>query len=132
MTPFKFIIAMENDTKAEGYITEKVFLAGLSGAVPIYRGHPSCSFMLNPDRVIDVSSCGDDVAKAVRKTIRKMKQFIESPPDFSTTSLLRKPDVLEWFTFPPHRTLHDKFKRFVEKQCLMTEHETSFGPLSQA
>jgi hypothetical protein len=114
LSDFKFVIAFENDTSIAGYITEKVFLAGIAGAVPIYRGHQSCAKMLNRARVIDVSLCGDNLEKAVKKTIKKMKQFMEAPPDFTTTSLLCIPDALEWFTMPPHRTLHEKFKVWLD------------------
>jgi hypothetical protein len=111
---FKFVIAFENDTDTAGYITEKVFLAGIAGAVPIYRGHDSCVDMLNPHRFINVSNCGDNLEKAVRKTIKKMKQFEMAPPDMTTESLLKIPDVLEWYTYPPHRTLHEKFKLWLD------------------
>ena len=87
---------------------------GIAGAVPIYRGHESCVEMLNPNRFIDVSMCGDNLEKAVKKTIKKIKQFMVAPPDFTTESLLKIPDVLEWSTMPPHRTLLEQFKLWLD------------------
>ena len=48
--PYKFVVAFENDD-APGYVTEKLGLAFLAGAVPVYWG-PSTDHIFNGDAYI--------------------------------------------------------------------------------
>ncbi|NDB82569.1 MAG: alpha-1,3-fucosyltransferase [Alphaproteobacteria bacterium] len=48
----KFVIAYENTSLVEGYITEKPFQAYFSGAIPIYNGHKSVIEDLNKNAII--------------------------------------------------------------------------------
>ena len=48
----KFVIAYENDGSYPGYITEKVFRAYFSGAIPIYYSHPSSQDDINLEAII--------------------------------------------------------------------------------
>ena len=76
--PYKFVVAFENDD-APGYVTEKLGLAFLAGAIPIYWG-PSTDHIFSNDSYIrcdDLEACarrvkrldGDDVSyERVRNT----------------------------------------------------------------
>ena len=48
---FKFGLALEN-TKAEGYVTEKILNVILGGAIPIYYGTDDIFSLFNRDRII--------------------------------------------------------------------------------
>lgn len=54
MSHYKFVLAIEN-TKTESYVTEKLFYALDSGAVPIYFGAPNVWDFVPPHSVIDGS-----------------------------------------------------------------------------
>ena len=55
--PYKFVIACEN-TRLQGYITEKIVSAMLAGAIPIYYGAPDIAEHFNPKSFIDASVVG--------------------------------------------------------------------------
>ena len=66
---FKFVVAFEN-TATPGYVTEKLALAFLAGAVPIYWGHSdSATMIFNASAFIDCSlyssldACADEVRR---------------------------------------------------------------------
>lgn len=52
MSHYKFVLAIEN-TVAESYVTEKLFYALDSGAVPIYFGAPNVHDFVPPNSIID-------------------------------------------------------------------------------
>ncbi|MCD7466956.1 4-alpha-L-fucosyltransferase [Datura stramonium] len=54
MSHYKFVLAIEN-TRTESYVTEKLFYALDSGAVPIYFGAPNVWDFVPPNSVIDGS-----------------------------------------------------------------------------
>lgn len=54
MSNYKFVLAIEN-TKTESYVTEKLFYALDSGAVPIYFGAPNVWDFVPPHSIIDGS-----------------------------------------------------------------------------
>lgn len=54
MSHYKFVLAIEN-TKTESYVTEKLFYALDSGAVPIYFGAPNVWDFVPPHSIIDGS-----------------------------------------------------------------------------
>ncbi len=53
--PYKFVIACENILGVPGYVSEKVVLALLAGAIPIYSGDASVKEQFNPKAMICVS-----------------------------------------------------------------------------
>lgn len=57
MSHYKFVLAIEN-TKTESYVTEKLFYALDSGAVPIYFGAPNVWDFVPPNSIIDGSKFG--------------------------------------------------------------------------
>lgn len=69
--PYKFVIACEN-TKHPGYVTEKIVLALLAGAIPIYSGAPDVAKHFNVKRFI----CADAFAssQALVQYIREVDQ----------------------------------------------------------
>jgi hypothetical protein len=57
--PYKLVVAFEN-TVQPGYVTEKLLLANLAGAVPVFWGHSATAARIfNTLRYID---CGDFVS----------------------------------------------------------------------
>lgn len=56
----KFIIAYENNSDYPGYITEKVYRAYYSGAIPIYSSHPSAQNDINTDAVVSRQKFASD------------------------------------------------------------------------
>ncbi|KAL8138213.1 hypothetical protein V2J09_004214 [Rumex salicifolius] len=52
MSQYKFVLAIEN-TKTESYVTEKLFYALDSGAIPIYFGAPNVWDFVPPHSIID-------------------------------------------------------------------------------
>ena len=61
---YKFVVAFENDD-APGYVTEKLGLAFLAGAVPIYWG-PSTDHIFNPDAYVrchELEECAREVKR---------------------------------------------------------------------
>ncbi|XP_065881969.1 alpha-(1,4)-fucosyltransferase [Euphorbia lathyris] len=52
MSHYKFVLAIEN-TATESYVTEKLFYALDSGAVPIYFGAPNVDDFIPPHSIID-------------------------------------------------------------------------------
>ncbi|KAL5704263.1 3-galactosyl-N-acetylglucosaminide 4-alpha-L-fucosyltransferase [Ranunculus cassubicifolius] len=54
MSHYKFVLAIEN-TVTESYVTEKLFYALDSGAVPIYFGAPNVHDFVPPNSIIDGS-----------------------------------------------------------------------------
>ncbi|KAK4365731.1 hypothetical protein RND71_013611 [Anisodus tanguticus] len=54
MSHYKFVLAIEN-TRTESYVTEKLFYALDSGAVPIYFGAPNVWDFVPPHSIIDGS-----------------------------------------------------------------------------
>ncbi|PHU14907.1 Alpha-(1,4)-fucosyltransferase [Capsicum chinense] len=57
MSHYKFVLAIEN-TRTESYVTEKLFYALDSGAVPIYFGAPNVWDFVPPRSIIDGSKFG--------------------------------------------------------------------------
>ena len=57
MSHYKFVLAIEN-TETESYVTEKLFYALDSGAVPIYFGAPNVWDFVPPHSIIDGSKFG--------------------------------------------------------------------------
>ena len=78
--PHAFVVAFENDD-APGYVTEKLALALLAGAVPVYWGPPTAIF--NEDAFI---RCGDDLGAcaarvaAVAANFSAYRRLAEAPP----------------------------------------------------
>lgn len=69
----KFNICFEN-SKGEGYVTEKLLHAKLAGCVPIYWGAPEAAKDFNPEGFIDVSECN-----SVDKVVEKISGILAFP-----------------------------------------------------
>ncbi|CAA0840875.1 Alpha-(1-4)-fucosyltransferase [Striga hermonthica] len=67
MSHYKFVLAIEN-TMTESYVTEKLFYALDSGAVPIYFGAPNVWDFVPPHSIIDGTRFGslDELASYVK------------------------------------------------------------------
>ena len=109
---YKFVIAFENSSKFEGYITEKAMDAALSGAVPIYWGHKTSIGIFNPQRVINLSEF-DEMDQKVSKCIERMKQFLKTPPDFREHVV--EDDKFEFYSAPQHATLKSRLNTWLQK-----------------
>ena len=109
MKSYKFVIAFENND-TEGYITEKVFCALFTGAVPIWRGAKGRS-PFNSRRVIDVSDF-DDVDAMVKHAVKSMQRFIDSPPVPQKVGAFRD-DVLDLFGAPAHGKAKSSLMRWL-------------------
>jgi hypothetical protein len=59
---YKFIICFEN-SKTDGYVTEKIFNVFLSKSIPIYDGPPNAHEILNPDSFIQYDNKGHFIEK---------------------------------------------------------------------
>ena len=101
----KFVIAVEN-TVTSGYITEKVPIALLAGAIPICRLDRLAKRLWKPSCVIDVGT-STTVEKAAEIALQGMRTHLAraTPPP---SNVIRE-DVLEWFTSPPLATTRSKF-----------------------
>lgn len=90
--PYKFVIAGEN-TRKEGYVSEKIVSAMLAGCIPIYWGAPDIRRHFNPASFIDASKPG--FMKLVRK--------LDRDPD-AYAAMLRQPRLrgdrlpTKWFS----------------------------------
>ena len=62
---YKFVLCFENSF-AENYITEKLLMALLSGAIPIYRGAPNVGDYFNTDRFIHYQGSYQQMLRRVR------------------------------------------------------------------
>ena len=116
-TNYKFVLAIEN-TKFNGYITEKIINAFYSGAIPIYWGCSKISNFFNKKAFINVDDfnsfedCVNYVINLDNETIKKMS---EEPiyMDNEITHLLND----EWNNINDNKTLKlyiNKIKEFLE------------------
>ena len=102
---YKFCIAFENSI-GEGYTTEKLIEAMMSGSIPIYWGDPSVVKQFNPDSFINVSDYGS-LEKVVQEVIRldhddeayleKLNQPWVRPCDGAYDSLIHFREILSDF-----------------------------------
>ena len=65
---YKFCIAFENSV-GEGYTTEKLVEAMMSGSIPVYWGDPSVAVEFNPGSFINVSDFGS-LEEVVQEVVR--------------------------------------------------------------
>ena len=97
----RFVIACEN-SEAAGYVSEKVFLAVLAGAIPIVWGSYTLRTMLRPGSYVDLFGCQpDDAEGAAEVAFKQMNTFLAVPAlaQLQQSSLVN--DTLDWFTAPP-------------------------------
>lgn len=88
--PYRFVICCEN-SRINGYITEKVVNARLAGCVPIYLGAPDWDKYINPAAVIDASSPNfEAVVKAVDSDPELRVRMLSEP--------LIRPEILVKYT----------------------------------
>lgn len=70
---FKFVVVFEN-TLIDTYITEKLLLARLSGAIPVYFGGKLARMLFNPSAFIDCSpDTMDNVDSALESCIQELR-----------------------------------------------------------
>jgi len=82
--PYKFVIAFENSNDVQGYVSEKIVLPLLAGAIPIYSGDSSVKEMFNPGCFIylnDFSSPDECINYVlhVDKNPALYQQYIQCP-----------------------------------------------------
>ena len=87
-------------------------MAALGGAVPIFCGNPKVGDALGNGRLIDLSHLPHNVDVMVDFALERMQEFVKEPPKFHCEQLF-KHDVLELYTSPPHRTLRDKWSKWL-------------------
>ena len=101
---YKFVVAFENDD-APGYVTEKLGLAFLAGAVPIYWG-PSTDHIFNPDAYIrcdDLEACAREVKRLDGE--EALYERMRTAPKVNDLSLLQASNLSNDLI----RTLQPKF-----------------------
>jgi hypothetical protein len=111
---YKFVVAFENSSQYEGYVTEKVMNAALSGAVPIYWGHSLSGALFNESRVINVSAYTEnEMDVAAIKCLDVMLEFLkkEKQPDFKQPFILE--DKFEYYTAPQHTTMKSRLDEWM-------------------
>ena len=72
---FKFAVVFENHL-IDGYVTEKLMLARLSGAIPVYYGGQLARILFNPHAFIDCSPTPPEISLNV--SYRRCIQQVES------------------------------------------------------
>lgn len=81
--PFRFVVAFEN-SEAPGYVTEKLVLALLAGAVPLYWGNSTAaSDIFNPRAFVDCTRLADACAQRVKFLVENASAYNEirnAPP----------------------------------------------------
>ena len=61
---FKFVLAFENSNRYEDWVTEKVFHASLSGALPVYWGARNVADWVPQHSLVDARDFADPAALA--------------------------------------------------------------------
>ena len=84
MRDYKFTIAFENQS-IEGYITEKIWHAYLSGTIPIYWGSPNIVKFFNPESFVNCHDYGSfaeviDRVKEIDNDIELFDRYINAAP----------------------------------------------------
>lgn len=83
MRDYRFSIAAEN-VRSDGYCTEKIMEAFLSGSIPVYAGDPGVASEFNPAAFLEVDACGgygrlaDSVIK-VDADVRSRRRMASEP-----------------------------------------------------
>ncbi|KAL8217772.1 hypothetical protein R6Q57_021145 [Mikania cordata] len=88
MSHYKFVLAIEN-TYTESYVTEKLFYALDSGAVPIYFGAPNVMDFVPPHSIIDGSKY-----KSMRELAEYVKALANDPIAYAEYHAWRRCGVL--------------------------------------
>ncbi|KAJ9564942.1 hypothetical protein OSB04_000908 [Centaurea solstitialis] len=88
MSHYKFVLAIEN-TYTESYVTEKLFYALDSGAVPIYFGAPNVADFVPPHSIIDGSKF-----KSIEELASYVKALADDPIAYAEYHAWRRCGVL--------------------------------------
>lgn len=88
MSYYKFVLAIEN-TMTESYVTEKLFYALDSGAVPIYFGAPNVWDLVPPHSIIDGSKF-----KSLKELASYVKALANDPVAYAEYHAWRRCGVL--------------------------------------
>jgi Glycosyltransferase family 10 (fucosyltransferase) C-term len=89
---YKFMICFENDSQ-ENYLTEKLFNAWLSGAVPIYWGCPKALEWLNPEAFLYLENDSDDAMIELARTVAYLDKHPEEYAKYHAQPLLRSAEI---------------------------------------
>lgn len=118
---YLFVIAFEN-TKLDGYVTEKIVTAFLSGAIPIYWGSPKIMEIFNPEAFIYVSG-QDDFDRAIEE-IFAVANDVERQRRMRTAPLLQNGAAEKFFTW--HGAVRNKLNNdYLRKTLISAAREVS-------
>lgn len=95
MGGYRFCICFEN-VSSKSYLTEKLYNAMTSGAIPIYWGDPYCKEIFNPESFIYIPTCErteqvEEFSKAIDRIL-----YLENHPE-EYNKMLNQPRVLNAF-----------------------------------
>ncbi|XP_071710759.1 alpha-(1,4)-fucosyltransferase [Rutidosis leptorrhynchoides] len=88
MSHYKFVLAIEN-TYTESYVTEKLFYALDSGAIPIYFGAPNVMDFVPPHSIIDGTKF-----KSIDELVEYVKALANDPIGYAEYHAWRRCGVL--------------------------------------
>lgn len=117
MSECRFVFALENiydSFYSDNYLTEKIFHAFLSGAVPVYLGCYNVEKLISPDLFVDLRKFGVDRAKP--ESIGKAADFCEAMTDADYRGYLER---IEAF-------LNGPGKQFTKEHRYLTVDEVLF------
>jgi ribosomal protein S17E len=104
---YRFSICCENKS-SPGYCTEKIFMAFLAGAVPIYWGDPTIETDFNKNAFINLNGINSkDIVNKVMEIENDKNKWIK----MASTSPLKE-GVLEKY----YKKLRSKFEIIIEKK----------------
>lgn len=91
MRDYKFTIAFENRS-VEGYITEKIWHAYLTGTIPIYWGSPNIAKFFNPESFVNCHDYGSfaeviDRVKEIDNDMELFERYINAAPILEDSEL---------------------------------------------
>ncbi|KAH7459731.1 putative fucosyltransferase R654 [Phytophthora ramorum] len=111
--PYKFVLAFEN-TRAAGYVTEKLVNAFLAGSVPVYWGDSkTVSELFNPESFID---CGrfdslQDCAEYVAHVDDSPEMYTRMRREAPVANMTAFNEAFSWHPTVPSRFMADAVLR---------------------
>uniref|UniRef100_H3H520 Fucosyltransferase n=2 Tax=Phytophthora ramorum TaxID=164328 RepID=H3H520_PHYRM len=111
--PYKFVLAFEN-TRAAGYVTEKLVNAFLAGSVPVYWGDSkTVSELFNPESFID---CGrfdslQDCAEYVVRVDDSPEMYTRMRREAPVANMTAFNEAFSWHPTVPSRFMADAVLR---------------------
>ena len=85
----KFVLALEN-SKVNGYVTEKIVNAFYSGAIPIYWGSPNINELFNKEAFINIDDFDniDDCVDYVNNISDQQREYMLNQPIYTNNGLI--------------------------------------------